>query len=277
MPPPPLAFRIALPGRFLDEASARLWELDTLGAAEEAETDREAVLVAYFAERAGVEDALRAALAAIPGCRVDRAVVAEVDWVARFRDSFRPFRAGRFLIAPAWDAPTPDLGATLLLVDPGSAFGTGTHETTRLCLDGIERLASASALGRVADVGAGSGILSVAACLAGAASAVAIDFDPEAARSARRHAALNRVPVSVVLGDGARPLRPGAFDTVLANLTAPLLLERHEELGALLRPGGRLVVSGFLVQDLPSVRSAFAARELARLEQADWTALLLEA
>jgi ribosomal protein L11 methyltransferase len=200
--------------------------------------------------------------------------VPDVDWVARFRETFRPFRAGRFLVTPPWAEAGE--AAERLIVDPGRAFGTGTHETTRLCLAAVEELAAETAgLGRVVDVGAGTGILGIAALRLGARLAVASDTDPEAVASCRAHAGLNDVPLRVVRGDGGRPFREAAFDVVLANLTAPLLVERSAELHALLSPEGRLVLSGLLETDLLEVQAAFAScgGPAARLE-GEWAALV---
>jgi ribosomal protein L11 methyltransferase len=200
-----------------------------------------------------------------------------VDWVARVREGFRPFSAGSFRIVPAWDASAPAAaGERVIVVEPGLAFGTGTHESTRLCLAALEERARARPLGRVLDVGTGSGILSVAAARLGAASVVAIELDDEAWPVARRHAELNRCPIRLLRGDGARAVRPAAFDVVLANITAPLLAERAEELAGATRGHGALILSGLLVADLPSVRAAYAAvGEIDVRVDGEWAALVV--
>jgi ribosomal protein L11 methyltransferase len=159
-------------------------------------------------------------------------------------------------------------------VDPGRAFGTGTHETTRLCLLAIETLAAEGPLGRVADIGTGAGLLAVAAAKRGARAVVGVDNDPEAVRSARRHARLNGVELGLVLADGGRALRPDLFDLVLANLTAPLLLERRDEIASLLAPGGALVLSGILGTEAAEVASAYSRVGAPRPRpDGEWTAL----
>jgi len=200
--------------------------------------------------------------------------VPEVDWVARQRMDFLPLRVDRFRIAPSWEPPAD--AADLLVVDPGRAFGTGAHETTRLCLTLLQSVAETRPLGRIVDVGAGTGLLAVAASRLGARVAVALDLDPEAIESARVHAGLNRVPVRILRGDGGRALRPGRFDVVLANLTTPLLLERAHELAALRAPRGLLLLSGVLVEDLPELRDAY--RSLGAWEErvdGGWAAALV--
>jgi ribosomal protein L11 methyltransferase len=182
-----------------------------------------------------------------------------VDWVARFRESFRAFRAGSFEVAPVWDVPggrNPS-DPNLLIVDPGRAFGTGTHETTRLCLEAIEAEGARGQIRRVLDVGTGTGLLAVAAAKRGATLVAGVDNDPEATAAARRHAALNEVALHVVQGDGGAPFQPSAFDLVLANLMAPLLIERRRELTALVARGGALVVSGLLESDVAEVSAAY--------------------
>ena len=200
-----------------------------------------------------------------------------MDWVARVREGFRPFSAGSFRIVPAWDASAPAAaGERVIVVEPGLAFGTGTHESTRLCLAALEERARARPLGRVLDVGTGSGILSVAAVRLGATRVIAVEMDAEALPVARRHAELNRAPLHLVRGDGARAVRPAAFDLVLANISAPLLAERAQELAATTRGRGALILSGLLVADLPAVRAAYSAvGEVDLRIDGEWAALVV--
>jgi ribosomal protein L11 methyltransferase len=254
-----------------DWAIALLWEAGTQGIEVKSE-DGEVVMLAYFQEPADPTDALRA----LQGARVEPVAVPDIDWVARFRETFRAFSAGGFAIVPAWEEP-PAAGR-VIRIDPGRAFGTGTHETTRLCLATLEGLAASQPLGRVLDVGTGTGILAAAALLLGARLAVAADLDPDATLEARRHATLNALTLHVVRADGGHGFRDGAFDVVVANLSAPLLAGRRTELAPLLAPGGRLVLSGLLVTDLPEIEAAYRGLSLrARRTDGDWAALVLEA
>ncbi|HLA77114.1 MAG TPA: 50S ribosomal protein L11 methyltransferase [Vicinamibacteria bacterium] len=271
----PVVFRVTVSLDGEELALAGLFELDTLGAeSRPGPSPQQTVLMAYFTGRPGLEEELRQVLGRVPGVEVERAEVPDVDWVARFRESFKALSAGTFLIAPAWEVPEPAAGQRLLRVDPGRAFGTGTHETTRLCLAALQARAEAGPLGRVLDVGTGSGILAVASCLLGAATVTAVDHDPEAVASAQLHARLNGVAFSLVRGDGGRPLRPGRFDLVLANLQAPLLLARRAELLALCAAGGRLILSGLLQDDLPAIRAAYGdAATLSPSHDGEWVAV----
>ena len=271
-----IAFRVSIPPADEDVATALLWELGTAGIEVRAGTGDELALLAYFRDEA-LEDAdLASALALLPRARVEATPLPEVDWVSRFRESFRAFRAGRFLIAPPWDLPRDR--KDLLVVEPGRAFGTGTHETTRLCLAALESLAGSPVLTRVLDIGTGTGLLAVAAAFLGARLVAAVDVDPEALDSARLHVRINHAEVRLVRADGGQAFRAGSFDLVLANLTSRLLLERRDEIAALLAPGGALILSGLLVEEAPGLERAFRdVGPVARRTEGDWAALVVQA
>jgi ribosomal protein L11 methyltransferase len=264
------AFRVVVPAAQEDAATAALWEQGTVGI-EVRPAGAQVEMLAYFPDSAR----LPLLQAELPGAVLEPIPVPEVDWVARFREGFRPFQAGRFLIAPAWEAPRPS--PDVLLVDPARAFGTGTHETTRLCLAALVHLAAQRPLGRTLDLGAGTGLLAAAAARLGAAPVIASDIDPEAISASRHHARLNEVPLHVVRADGGQAFRSGAFDLVLANLMALLLVDRAAEIRSLLAPQGALVLSGLLVDDVPHVRRAFAGCGTP-LEHVDgeWAALVFD-
>jgi ribosomal protein L11 methyltransferase len=264
--------------RALDEdaATTALWEEGTSGIEVQADTEGNIALVAYFPDEKHLSE-VDASLATLPGApRAEAVEILEVDWVKRFREGFRAFRAGSFEVLPVWElSPLRDASDPgLLVVDPGRAFGTGTHETTRLCLSAIDARAAEGPLGRTLDVGTGAGLLAVAAAKRGAHTVVGVDNDPEATRSARQHAALNEVRLSVVLADGGCSFRPGLFDLVLANLMAPLLRERRDELCSLLAPAGVLVLSGILASEAGEVASAYSTLATPRLSRdGEWAAL----
>jgi len=266
------AWRVTVAASDEELATVALWEAGTAGLEVRDAPGGRIDLLAYFAD-----DAPPLTLALLPpGAAVEPAVVPEVDWVARFREGFKAFRAGGFVVAPAWDAPGgPSAG--VLVVDPGRAFGTGTHQTTRLCLGALEELAARRRLGRTLDLGSGTALLAVAAARLGALPVFASDIDPEATRASRHHAHLNGVRLGVVRADGGRGLREGSFDLVLANLMALLLIDRSAEIRSLVAPGGALVLSGLLVDDLPPVRAAFAScgTPNERLD-GEWGALVYE-
>jgi ribosomal protein L11 methyltransferase len=264
-----------VPGEDEDLASTILWEMGTSGIEVRTAADG-LVLSAYFPAGSVSMAALADAFSALPRARVEPAELLVVDWTARFKESFRAFAAGGFFIVPVWEPESRGHGRRIL-VDPGQAFGTGTHESTRLSLAALESLFAARPPRRVLDVGTGSGILSIAARLLGAELAVGLEIDPDALVPAREHAAFNQVEVSFVRGDGARCIRPGAFDLVLANISAPLLTARAREVAAACRPGGDLVLAGLLRYDVAEVRAAyepFAAAIAVRLE-GEWASLIV--
>lgn len=266
------AFRVTVPAADEDLATALLYGAGTTGIEVQPAAGGSVGLLAYFVAGPSAAAVTRA-LALLPSARVEEAAVADVDWVARFRETFQGFEAGRFRIVPEWEQSAGS--GDVIVVDPGRAFGTGTHETTRLCLGALESLADERSLGRVLDVGAGTGILAVAARRLGAATAVAADLDPEALDSARLHSRLNAADLAVVLADGGRPFRPGAFDIVIANLSAPLLRARADELLALGAPESAVVISGLLVEDADDLADAYAgAGPMERRTDGEWACLI---
>ena len=268
------AFRVVVPAADEDVTVAALWEAGTSGLEMRTPGGGVVEVIAYFP--ADVAPAVVAA--ALTGVPVDAVEVPDVDWVARFREGFQAFDAGRFRVVPVWDPPPADRSRALV-VDPGRAFGTGTHETTRLCLQSIEALAARRRLGRTLDLGAGTGLLAVAAWHLGASPVVATDVDSEATASSALHARLNGAPLRVVRADGGRGLRTSAFDLVLANLMALFLVDRASEVRSLVAPGGALVLSGLLVGDVPEVRAVYDPLLGAPLERTlgEWAALVYEA
>lgn len=271
------AFRVNVRNLDEDDAVASLWEAGTHGIEVQPAGGDRVSLLAYF-DDATTASHVTAALRHVLGCGPAEPVdVPAVDWVRRFRAGFRGFRAGSFEVLPVWELPDerPPDDPGLLVVDPGRAFGTGTHETTRLCLSALEARAAAGPLRRVLDVGTGTGLLAVAAAKLGASFVVGTDNDPEASAAAQRHAALNGVSICVVQGDGGRPFRAGSFDVVLANLMAPLLLERQPEIVSLLPRDGTLILSGLLDTDVAEVSAAYRSLGLpVALADGEWAALV---
>jgi ribosomal protein L11 methyltransferase len=176
----------------------------------------------------------------------------------------------------------------VLALDPGMAFGTGLHPTTRLCLAGLERLADAGLVAgaRVLDVGCGSGILAVAAARFGAREVLGVDTDPVAVEATAANARRNRVARIVGARAGSLPVPGQPYDLVLANLIASLLVGLAADLYGAVRPGsggvgsgGRLLAGGIFVDREPEVRRALAAagfRLIGRDVEGDWVALEAE-
>jgi ribosomal protein L11 methyltransferase len=206
-------------------------------------------------------------------------VVHEADWAEAWKAHFPVLRVGRrIVIKPTWRRHRRQPDEVVVALDPGMAFGTGLHPTTRLCLAALERVADRGLVdgARVLDVGCGSGILAIAAARLGAASVLGIDTDPIAVEATEANAARNRLTPRIAARQGSLPTGAPRFDVVLANLIAGVLVALARELAAEIRPGGTLVASGIYVDRETEVRDAFAAVGLEvgdRSAEGDWVAL----
>ena len=214
-----------------------------------------------WAARAGVRDVRR--------LEEDRA------WSAAWRDHAQIWRCGPdVVLRPAWIEPDGDSARIEIVLDPGDAFGSGSHPTTRRCVEVVAELVHDG--DRVLDVGCGSGVLAVAAALAGAASVLAVDIDPEAVRVTPQVAARNGVAERVEVRAGSIEQADGRYDLVLANLLVPIVEELGEHLVAAVRPGGHLVVSGLLVAHRDRATRALDGLEVvAGHDDGDWSTLVL--
>lgn len=206
-------------------------------------------------------------------------LVHEADWAEAWKAHFPVLRVGRRLvIRPTWRRHRREPDDVVLALDPGMAFGTGLHPTTRLCLAGVESLTDRGAVAgsRVLDVGCGSGILAIAALKLGATSALGVDTDPIAIEATVANARRNAVARRLGARQGSLPTGESPFDIVLANLIAGVLVQLASLLRDELRPGGTLLASGIFVDREHEVRVAFEAAGLAvagRSAEGDWVAL----
>ena len=209
--------------------------------------------------------------------------VKERNWNRSWQKFFTPQRIGRrFLVCPPWQPPPALRGRHLITIEPGLAFGTGTHATTRACMEFLEKVVELSLSGSESfdalDVGTGSGILSIALVKLGARKVWAIDNDPVAVKVARVNFDANKVAGNVrVSGTTLRQIRQ-SFTLVVANLTAETILELAEGLANKVAPGGFLILAGILCHKLPDVMRPFTAagfQVLQRKREKEWVALLL--
>ncbi|CAE6893381.1 50S ribosomal protein L11 methyltransferase [Ectopseudomonas khazarica] len=227
-----------------DLGTTPLWSHTHLLALFEADTD-ETALLAHLQLLCG---------GALPEHQVER--IEDQDWERSWMDNFQPMRFGRRLwIVPSWHA-APEPQAVNLLLDPGLAFGTGTHPTTALCLEWLDgqQLEGCS----VIDFGCGSGILAIAALLLGAPQAVGTDIDPQALEASRDNASRNgidpaRFPVYL-----PADMPQQQADVVVANILAGPLVALAAQITSLVRGGGRLALSGILAEQAEEVRAAYA-------------------
>ncbi len=190
--------------------------------------------------------------------------VANEDWAEGWKQHFSAVAIGsRLIIKPTWEEYSPAPHQVVVNLDPGMAFGTGTHGTTRLCLEAVAALyEEPPGPERILDVGTGSGILAIAAAALGATRVLACDIDPEACRTAAENAALNGVTGAIEITE--RPLESleGGFQVVVANILAEENIRLATELISRLVPGGTLILSGILREKEEMVKEAFAAFEL---------------
>jgi ribosomal protein L11 methyltransferase len=239
--------------------------------------DRGGLQTVFFSTASDRDRAAEALAAAFPAAHAARRDVDDEDWARRSQQSLQPVTVGRITVAPPWSV---DRRSNLvLIVEPSMGFGTGHHATTRLCLAALQAIDLTGA--RVLDVGTGSGVLAMAACLLGARKAVGIDTDNDAIRSANENLELNPdvrgvtfecADLRVTLAGG----RPAA-DVLTANLTGALLIRSAGLLIDSVEIGGHLILSGLMQAEQPAVGAAFAERTVpVRVtSEEEWVGLLL--
>lgn len=208
--------------------------------------------------------------------------VAEADWADAWKEHFHVMRVGENLVLkPSWRDYDPEPGDVVIAIDPGRAFGTGQHETTRMCLAELERRIVPGA--RVLDVGSGSGILSVAAALLGAEHVDAIDIDPAAVSATKENASANGVAglVRVALGSLGHPwphdeVLAGRYNIVIGNLSARIVRELANDLLDAVQEGGTAILSGIVAEQEASCVEALlrsGAKAFERKTDGDWRLL----
>ncbi|HZK24170.1 MAG TPA: 50S ribosomal protein L11 methyltransferase [Oscillospiraceae bacterium] len=208
--------------------------------------------------------------------------VDDVEWENRWKDYWFPTPVGKkLLIVPTWRQVEEDEDRLKILLDPGAAFGTGSHETTQLCLGLLEMVIAGG--DKVLDLGCGSGILSIAAHALGAEAVLGLDYDEVAIRISRENAILNGSPeIKFVQRDLFKETSwqtlPTA-DVIVANLTADILLKIKHHLPAVLRPGGKIILSGIIKERAEEVMTTIFTQGyqlLAERSAGEWVALLGE-
>jgi ribosomal protein L11 methyltransferase len=245
-------------------------------------------------------DAAAAALSVSFGDRllaVSAVDVPDEEWARRSQANLIAIRVGQIVVAPPWHDPgaahrtpacdllplpsylMPSASDLLIVIDPSTGFGTGHHETTRLCLTLLQSVELAGQ--RVIDVGTGSGVLAIAAAKMGASSVVAFDEDPEALRNTRENVARNDVAtrVDVREADLATFQVESAFQgesagVVVANLTGAVIQKHASRLAGLVEPGGALIVSGFNTSEATDIARAFGQSVERERTEGDWAAVL---
>ncbi|MDQ2799863.1 MAG: 50S ribosomal protein L11 methyltransferase [Armatimonadota bacterium] len=253
------------------------------GGFEVRETAQPPAIAGYLPVDDRIEDRLaqlKAALARLPeygvtgaGTDLTLRYVEEADWANAWKAFYKPFRVGRRLVVtPPWEHPELASDDIPLVIDPGMAFGTGSHPTTQLCLTALEDYVKPGA--SVADVGTGSGILAIAAAKLGTARVDANDNDPLAVKIARENASANGVSVEVT-----EVLPSSQYDVVVANILADVIIGMSAELSGLIEPGGILIASGIIDTREADVQKALEEVGLTHIEtrrQTEWVALVFQ-
>ncbi|MBM3926413.1 MAG: 50S ribosomal protein L11 methyltransferase [SAR202 cluster bacterium] len=208
--------------------------------------------------------------------------VVELDgenWAEAWKSHFSLLRVGRNLvIKPPWIPYTPQKSDHVIELDPGMAFGTGRHPTTRMCLEALEDFVKPGT--HVLDVGTGSGILSIASARLGAERVVGLDVDPTALKVARKALRANSVQDKVALVYGSIPhpkIRPSSYHLLVTNISAKVVQDLAPHLHAALKPGGHIITAGFLDSQEAAVTDSFKALGLSlarRAVSADWVSLI---
>lgn len=267
---------VDVPPDDVDEASALLFELGASGVEERDRSTLEkspgdaVLLVAHFDD----EDEARIAGGAIAWPSRLEHVVGD-DWKHRWREFFKPSRLGEHIVVrPPWEEVETKKGDVVITIDPGQAFGTGTHETTRLVLAQLDRLVKGGE--HVLDVGCGSGILSIGAVLLGAAKAEGIDVEVESVDATHENAERNGVKGKVKASLTPLARVKGTFPLVLANVESRVLVPFAKDIAARVAPSGTLILSGLLADEEEALRAAYAPMTCTSVtRERDWIAITL--
>lgn len=202
--------------------------------------------------------------------------LAEEDWAESWKQHFQPLSIGRRLhVSPPWQRGAP-ADRLPIVIDPGMAFGTGQHATTRACLELIEDAVDGRPLARALDIGTGSGILAIALCKLGARQVYAVDIDERACELARSNSAVNGCGDTVIVASCWSEV-PGTFDLIVANLFTNALLDLAARVQVALRPGGRFICSGFSSEDEGRIAAHYGGLRVCRRHRDGfWAALAME-
>jgi ribosomal protein L11 methyltransferase len=265
--------RVEVPSALVEPVANFLIESGSPGVAQERVTGKSGIgkerVVAYFrtprsfpVKRKKIQKFL-AALAPPPGSWSFRyRGLREEKWAEAWKDNFKPLRVTpHMVVTPPWERYARQAGELVIEIDPGMAFGTGTHPTTRMCLQVLEKLIPSFAHPpSVLDFGTGSGILAIAARKLGARDTVAVDIDPAAIRNARKNASANHLHGRIDFRVGSGQSLRGRFGIVVANLLPQELLKAADFLARRVSPEGYLVLSGILKKQEKEIASTFAEK-----------------
>jgi len=237
--------------------------------------NRTASLDAYLENLAGIFPDL-------PAVRLKKETIDNPDWGEEWKKYFKPLRVSRSIVVkPTWERYAPAGRDIVVDIDPGMAFGTGQHPSTRMCLEAIEDLMLHGRPGQpwhVLDVGTGTGILGIAAAKIGAAKVLCVDIDKKAVEIARENVAINQVSDRIAVVNRDVATIRDSFNLIVANLTAKILLKLRPHLLNLLEDDGWLILSGILEQHRADVEEHYRSDRVAVekvVTEKEWSCLVL--
>ena len=268
---PSLALRLDVDAAAAEALSDALMEAGAQSVSVESPAGPRSVVSALFGANDDAAAMLRRALESCgqpADLRYTAETVPDDDWVRRSQSQFTPIALERLWVGASWHQPPA--GKLVVRIDPGLAFGTGSHPTTKLVLRFLERILRGGE--RVLDYGCGSGVLSIAADKLGALQVVAVDIDPQAVRVTHENSRANQANVRAYLPEA---LPPGRYDVIVANILAQPLIDLAPVLNAQAKQGTRLALAGILESQAADVAKAYAARfEISATERDEGWALL---
>lgn len=277
-----LQIECTVPDSLVEDVTFYLTENAPHGWQEELSTLHEEVLFRiYFEESAAAHDVIQGLSATWPDITIHRDSIEEQDWASAWREFFTPVEAGRFIVLPPWRKDEAPEGSMPIIIEPKTAFGTGHHGTTALCLEAIDSLVQGGVVaagGRFFDLGTGSGILGIGCCKLGL-SGIGLDIDPLAIENALENRTINGVGDEFALGTGSVDAAGDdeRFDLVVANILANPLKAMAEQIIAKAKSGGCLVLSGILNEQADAVAEVYTGLGLpapVRHSKNEWTALI---
>ena len=268
----------------LEQETMEIAHIDLIDAALLAK-DRECVVIhLYIAENENPEESLAEVSAKLKGAGIafecSTAAIQQEDWANNWKQYFHPLKIGKkMLICPSWETVEDNEDRAVLYLEPGMAFGTGSHATTCLCMEVMENYITPDTT--LLDVGSGSGILALSAMLLGARTAVGVDIDEKAVKTAKENAARNGCgadKIRFLQGDLTEKVS-GSYNLITANIVADVIVVLCEDITSFMSEGGLLIVSGIIEASEAQVKAAFAKnglRILERYHKQGWLSFVLE-
>ena len=279
------------PQALLDPAADLLGILSGAGVEQSPETENGALISGFF--QLSAPEASERILAEVTGQMTELfalygmtpeppilTLLADEDWATSWQQYFKPFEiVPGLIIKPSWEEYQPEPGQRVIELDPGMAFGTGQHASTRMALDLIRICLAGKPAASALDVGTGTGILAMAAVLFGAGNAIAIDNDPDAVQVAKENISNNRLEGQIETSATPVERLAGTYELVCANIVHDVLVEMAPILTRLTKPGGHVILAGILSggqeESIINIYERLGCRLVDRQHQDEWAALLL--